>query len=144
LKTSTTTTNRTVKDSKQPPAAPSASLSPADKRRVQIDQDQDDSSDTEDQIKIDLDKRSDSLNNNTNTNNTSSSSYQQQQQQEPTFIVTMNGLDESKFNNLNNKRSLFDIDGQDEELIYEGDASYDDFDMANNEQAEQHPIDEYA
>lgn len=120
---------------------PSDSLSPADKRRVQIDQDQDDSSDTEDQIKIDLDKRSDSNNN----NNTSSSSYQQQQQQqEPTFIVTMNGLDESKFNNLNNKRSLFDIDGQDEELIYEGDANYDDFDMANNEQTEQHPIDEYA
>lgn len=63
------------------------------------------------------------------------SQSQSHSSQETKFIVTLTGVDEAQFAKSaagkQRRGGLFEIDAQDEELIYEGDAGYDDFDMIN-------------
>lgn len=77
-----------------------------------------------------------------------SQSQSQSQSQETKFIVTLTGVDEAQFAKSaaakQRRGGLFEIDAQDEELIYEGDAGYDDFDMLNaDNQPDQQLVNEH-
>lgn len=67
-----------------------------------------------------------------------------QQEPETKFIVTLTGIDENQFAKSaagkTRRGGLFEIDALDEELIYEGEAGYDDFDM--NDQPDQQIMNE--
>lgn len=118
-------------------------LKASDKRQVvrvrdEKGENESDDEEREKEEKKTTDQRNETIN---GSNIPADSRSAEQAQKETKFFVTLSGVDEAQFAKSSTAKArrggLFDIDAQDEELIYEGEDGYDDFDMNENQPDQQ-------